>query len=236
MGRRSESVEDAEHVVLLDQLAHHRRGLARVVGVVLVDVVDRAAVHAALAVHVLEHRLGRRRDLAVARRGLAGERLVAPDGDLGRRHPRRRRGVGPAGAAGGRGLAAAAARRGEQGGDGQQADRHQSPSPPRRSSWCAVDVTSSDHDASPGSSRERSSPVGQVAPGVVSTRGWVPAPRSAYHRLADAQIRRSPPTTPPGRTRMTTMSTAPNNSRAMLAPFCSDIPMPVARSVAQPGR
>ena len=95
----AQAVEDRVHVVLQDQLVDVADGLGRVVAVVEIGVLDLAAVHTAVGVDVLEVRVGRGRDLAVAGCGRAGERLVAADEDLGRGDARRGRG----GRTGGRG-------------------------------------------------------------------------------------------------------------------------------------
>ena len=67
------------------QLVHDRGRLGRVVAVVEVLVDDLASEHPAVGVDVAEVGIRRGRDLAVARRGGPGERLVAADGDRGRR-------------------------------------------------------------------------------------------------------------------------------------------------------
>ena len=86
VGRRAEPLEDPEHVVLEDQLVDDVDRDGRVVGVVLDDQVDLAPVHATVGVDVVEERLGGGRDLAVARRGRTGERLMRPERDAGRGH------------------------------------------------------------------------------------------------------------------------------------------------------
>ena len=88
--RRAQAAPDREDLVLQHELLDDAHGLGRVVAVVLVDQVDLAAVHAAVCVHVVEVRLRRRRDLAVARRGRAGQRLVRADQHRCLRHARRR--------------------------------------------------------------------------------------------------------------------------------------------------
>ena len=50
IGRRAERVEQQQHLLLLDQLAHHLDGLRRAIAVVATDEVDLAAVDAALVV------------------------------------------------------------------------------------------------------------------------------------------------------------------------------------------
>src|SRR3954453_16836974 len=81
MSRRAERVEDGEDLVGQDQLLGLRDRLARVVAVVDVLVDDLATVDAPVGVDEVDVGLRRRRDLAVARRGNAGQRLRAADGD-----------------------------------------------------------------------------------------------------------------------------------------------------------
>ena len=54
VGRRAERVEQRQHVVFLDQLAHHFDGLRRAIAVVAADEVDLAAVDAALLIDHVE--------------------------------------------------------------------------------------------------------------------------------------------------------------------------------------
>ncbi len=57
--RRAEAVEDGEDLVLEHELAHDGRCGLRVVAVVIREVLDRPAVHAAVVVHPLEVGVGR---------------------------------------------------------------------------------------------------------------------------------------------------------------------------------
>ena len=79
VGRRAERTHHREHLVLQDELLGQRDGLRRVVRVVEVLERDLAPVDAAVGVDVVEERLGRRGDLAVAGRGRTGQRLRRAD-------------------------------------------------------------------------------------------------------------------------------------------------------------
>ena len=93
VGRGAQSAHHREDVVLEDEFLGHLDGLGRVVAVVLVTEVDLAAVDAAVGVDVVEVRLGAHRDVAVAGRGRAGQRLVAADDDAVLGDTRRRSAV-----------------------------------------------------------------------------------------------------------------------------------------------
>ena len=82
VGRRAERIEQHQHLVLLDQLAHLFDGLRRAVAVVAADEVDLAAVDAALLVDHGEVGGLRLADGAVARSRAAVRHGVA-DLDLG---------------------------------------------------------------------------------------------------------------------------------------------------------
>src|SRR5450631_4697398 len=88
---RPQGVEYRVHAVLQHQLPGQRRRVGGVVAVVEDLVVDGPAEDAPVGVDILEVRTGARRDLRVAGRRRAGERLRAADGHRGGRDAWRRR-------------------------------------------------------------------------------------------------------------------------------------------------
>ncbi len=87
VARRAEQLEGQQHLIALDQLAHLFDCLRRRIGVVILDQVDLAAVHAALIVDHLDVGGLRLGDGRIGRRGTRERRGLA-DLDLGVARPR----------------------------------------------------------------------------------------------------------------------------------------------------
>ncbi len=80
VGGGAKPADHREDLVAQHELVRHLAGVGGVVGVVLVEVLDGAAVDAALGVDEVEVRLGAGGDLAVAGRGDSREREVGTHG------------------------------------------------------------------------------------------------------------------------------------------------------------
>jgi hypothetical protein len=90
VARRSERVDERRHLVLLDEPSNRLDHLRRTIGVVIADVVDPPAVHAALLVDFLEEGADRAAKGAIGGGGTA-VRAGVPDLDLARGLARARR-------------------------------------------------------------------------------------------------------------------------------------------------
>src|SRR6202022_1071180 len=79
MSRRSQRAEQGEDLILQDQLAGKAGGVRRIVAVVVVRVGDRAPEDSAMGIQILKVGARSCRDLRIARRRPAGQRLRPPN-------------------------------------------------------------------------------------------------------------------------------------------------------------